>query len=355
MSMTIDRYEIDMLDVKNADAFLVHFFTDQGFEYVVLIDGGNYKDGETITQFIKDNYKQQYIDLAICTHCDKDHFGGIMYLLEQMRDRVKDHIYINKIWIHDPAEHVEYGMIKWSTDKQKVDVKARSVYDLNGGNLWDVLDELIKQNRIKWREPFSNPQSKNQESDWLVCFSVVGPTVEYYTSLVPEFRNDLKRKKGGYEFEEPEDINIHEADEMLNKRMDEAEDDPSSHNKSSVMVLFKPGMYKKYLFTGDASRESFDKLRGTALYNSLSNLTWLKIPHHGSIHNMDSTLVQHLCPGTAYVSTEKYNHYLSRSVVAAFQKVGTDIYTTNVHGSVCHMCNTTLHKGYSYADPLQHE
>ena len=80
-NMSIDRYEIDMLDVKNADAFLIHFFTTEGFEYVVLIDGGNYSDGERITQFIHDNYTQQYIDLAICTHCDKDHFGGIMYLL----------------------------------------------------------------------------------------------------------------------------------------------------------------------------------------------------------------------------------------------------------------------------------
>ena len=39
--MTIDRYEIDMLDVKNADAFLIHFFTKEGNEYIVLVDGGN--------------------------------------------------------------------------------------------------------------------------------------------------------------------------------------------------------------------------------------------------------------------------------------------------------------------------
>lgn len=351
-NMSIDRYEIDMLDVKNADAFLIHFFTTEGFEYVVLIDGGNYSDGERITQFIHDNYTQQYIDLAICTHCDKDHFGGIMYLLEQMRDNVKDHVEINKVWIHDPALHVKLGQVRWITKKQTLIVKARSVYDLNGDNLWDVLDELIAKNKIQWTEPFSNPINSKQESGWLGVLSVVGPTREYYASLVPDFRNDLQRKEGGYKYEEPEDIDITEADETLNKRLDEAIDDPSSHNKSSVMVLFKPNAFKKYLFAGDACRESFDKLKGTPLYNSLSHLTWLKVPHHGSIHNLDSTLIQHLHPLTAYISTEKYNHYLSRSVVTALKKIGTDVFATNIHGSMTHMHNTPLHKGYSYTDPM---
>lgn len=94
--MKIQKYEIDMLDVKNADAFLIHFFTDLNYEYVILVDGGNYGDGETIAQFICDKYAQNYIDLAICTHCDKDHFGGIMYLLEQMRDKVEDCVNIKK-------------------------------------------------------------------------------------------------------------------------------------------------------------------------------------------------------------------------------------------------------------------
>ena len=350
--MEIVKYEIDMIDVGNADAFLIHFFVKEGWEYVVLIDGGNYEDGEKISQFIRDNYEQKYIDLAICTHCDKDHFGGIMYLLEQMRDETQERVDISKIWIHDPALHVKLGQVKWITKKQTLIVKARSVYDLKGGNLWDVLDDLIDKNKIKWSEPFSNPSNEKQEANWLGVVSVIGPTVEYYTSLVPDFRNDLQRKEGGYAYEEPDDIDITEPDETLNKRMDEAVDDPSSHNRSSVMVLFKPSTFKKYLFTGDACRESFDKLLGTPLYNTLRHLTWLKVPHHGSIHNLDSTLVQHLHPLTAYISTEKYNHYLSRSVVTALKKIGADVFSTNVHGSMTHMHNMPLHKGYSYTDPM---
>ena len=69
--MKVTKYEIDMLNVKAADAFLIHFFNDENnYEYVVLLDGGYYDDGKTIAEFIRNNYSQHYIDLAICTHCD---------------------------------------------------------------------------------------------------------------------------------------------------------------------------------------------------------------------------------------------------------------------------------------------
>jgi hypothetical protein len=43
--MKVTRYEIDMLNVGAADAFLIHIFDDNtDYEYVVLIDGGNYED-----------------------------------------------------------------------------------------------------------------------------------------------------------------------------------------------------------------------------------------------------------------------------------------------------------------------
>lgn len=80
----ITRFEIDMLDVKAADAFLIHSFVENSpgleLEYVVLVDSGNEGDGEKILSHIKKYYRQQYIDLVIITHCDIDHYGGMKYL-----------------------------------------------------------------------------------------------------------------------------------------------------------------------------------------------------------------------------------------------------------------------------------
>ena len=159
--MTITKYEIDMLNVGAADAFLIHFFDDDNnSEFVVLIDGGNYSDGVEIAKFIKTHYKQNYIDIAICTHCDKDHFGGLIYLLEQQRDKGKDNMNIQEIWLNDPADHVELGQVKWIRKESTLVVKARSVYDNKGKNLIDVLVNVIrKDDGIKWLEPFSDADS----------------------------------------------------------------------------------------------------------------------------------------------------------------------------------------------------
>ncbi len=76
----ITKYEIDMLNVGAADAFLIHAYVEQPsgceFEYVVLVDAGNEKDGEVIFNHIGKYYTKKYIDLVIITHCDVDHYGG---------------------------------------------------------------------------------------------------------------------------------------------------------------------------------------------------------------------------------------------------------------------------------------
>ena len=54
--MKITKYEIDMLDVAAADAFLLHFWDDETkYEYVILIDAGNYEDGKKVAKFIHEH------------------------------------------------------------------------------------------------------------------------------------------------------------------------------------------------------------------------------------------------------------------------------------------------------------
>ena len=102
--MKVTKFEIDMLNVGAADAILIRCFNEQNYEYIILVDAGNKKDGEQITNHIKKYYQQQYIDLAICTHPDNDHIGGFEYVL--------DNIEIKEFWIHDPAAHVELEDVK---------------------------------------------------------------------------------------------------------------------------------------------------------------------------------------------------------------------------------------------------
>lgn len=353
--MKVTRYEIDMLDVKAADAILIHFFDDESNnEYIVLIDGGNYEDGGKIAKFIRTHYSQDYIDLAICTHCDKDHFGGLQYLLEQQRDNGKDNLNIREIWVDDPADHIELGEVKWIRTEETKTVKARTVFDLKGDNMMDILDKLGSNKKIIWHEPFSDALAHRQcpyvNSKWGGLIEVLAPSVKFYESLVPDFRNDLQK----IDYTRPED----EKDEteyvngkVINHAIEKAGDDPSSHNQSSVIIRFNPSDRQQFLFMGDAGKRAVDNMSQDTV-DSLTNTYWLKVPHHGSIHNMDSELINQIKPSVAYISTEKYGKYLNINIVKSLQKVGTKIYSTHKRNSFCHHKNTPTHKGYNSAEPL---
>ena len=56
-------------------------------------------------------YKQKYIDLAICTHCDSDHYGGFKELIEEHKKQKS--FSIRKFWIHDPYQHVNVDEVKY--------------------------------------------------------------------------------------------------------------------------------------------------------------------------------------------------------------------------------------------------
>ena len=353
--MKVTKYEIDMLDVKAADAFLIHFFNDENhYEYVVLIDGGNYDDGKTIAEFIRTNYTQHYIDLAICTHCDKDHYGGLIYLLEQQRDDGDDNMDIQEIWVDDPANHVELRKIKWYRKQETLDIEARSVFGLGDTNLMELIDELVDDKKIKFFEPFADADNYSVESyissKWSGLITIIGPTVDYYSDLVPDFRNDLQKKD--YETDENEDSSVELTEgQVYSKTLEGAGDDPSPHNQSSVIVKFVPDDEKVFLFMGDAGRKSFENMSKENI-DSIQNVYWLKVPHHGSKYNINNDMINHIHPKVAYISTEKYGHYLSKALVNALKKTGSDVYSTNVNGSMCHHHNTITHAGYSKAKPL---
>lgn len=51
--------------------------------YVVLVDTGNEGDDKKILNHVNTYYNQKYVDLAVCTHCDSDHYGGYKELIAE--------------------------------------------------------------------------------------------------------------------------------------------------------------------------------------------------------------------------------------------------------------------------------
>lgn len=141
--MVTEKYEIDMLDVADADAFLIRFYDENDTPYTVLVDGGRYTDGEKVQEFIRNQYNTYTINLAICTHCDDDHYGGLLWLVENMKNNPSNSVDIKELWVNDPGLH------SWASDYERrrsdiaVQKQARAVYTLqNGKNFLTTIEEL---------------------------------------------------------------------------------------------------------------------------------------------------------------------------------------------------------------------
>jgi beta-lactamase superfamily II metal-dependent hydrolase len=330
------RYEIEMLDVKAADAFLIHYVEDNGCSHIIMVDSGNYSDADKIIRHIRayydtvkiNNWTGYVIDYAVVSHPDDDHIGGFVHMLENIRDgRLKDFRF-NAFWINDPTKHefVPDDVVGVRTQKT-LDAKLKSVYDYKedaSKNLLDLID-LVGV----WREEaFAREFMRSPK------ITILSPTVEYYESLLPKFRNRLKfhwaleaLEENGYS----EDNDTSDT-QSLSRTLDNASDDNSAHNQSSIVFLLETDNGKKYLFTGDAGRDAFNHVP-QELLGSFKGVDWMKVPHHGSKHNLDSSIIKHVNPKVAYISTEKTGKYLNLCTVFALKKNNTEVYSTSQNRS----------------------
>lgn len=305
-------YEIEMLNVGNADAIILRYFNNQGTEYVVVIDAGNKNDGKKVVDQINRFTVQKYIDLAICTHPDNDHIGGFFYVIENMQ--------INRFWIHDPANHVDIQEVRKAISEASLTRKMNKITESIDNNI-NLLD-FIKRKGILHEEPFRGLKHPS------IPLTVLGPTIPFYENLLKTFRS-----VDGLFLEESileNDILDDYLTESLSEVLDE-DDDKSSENNSSAIIAFHPENGKKYLFTSDAGPIALQPVLD-GFFEWTKGLDWLDVPHHGSKKNLNSKLIAHFAPKTAFVSGKGKRKYPSPAVVNALKAVGSNVYSTAKSG-----------------------
>lgn len=321
--MEIKKYEIEMLDVKSADAFIIHIVDENDENHIILVDAGNFNDGQKIINHLRKYYESPKIDLAIVTHPDDDHYGGFFYLLDKIKKKTTDAIEIKEFWIHDPGKHISDKDVKfrWTTENAKAE--ATSVLELNGQNLL----KLILDMKINMIEPFAYCGEDYIFGHPDYNLVVLGPSEEYYKTLVPNFRNDLKPKNKTDEIDEDSTVTLKDG-KIYSQTLNEAGDDPSTHNQSSLIFAFVPTDNKKHLFMGDAGEAAFKNIP-KEFESYIKNVYWLKVPHHGSKHNLTNNMINTIKPKVAYISTEGIGNYLSQAVVNALKKANCTVYSTH--------------------------
>src|SRR3989344_4793153 len=338
-------YEIDYIPVGNGekagDAIALRFGnlagprTEQG---VIVIDGGFKESGEALVEHIKTHYGTDYVDLAISTHPDADHASGLCVVLERLR--------VGTLLMHKPWDHAadikSFFKNKTLTASGLEEKLEKSLQHAND------LEELAKKKNIPVVEPFRGVAGFNG------ALHVLGPSQEYYEKLLALFRETPEPKKElgilAPIFKVAEEAAKLIRDFWHIDLLDDDEETTSAENNTSAIILLTI-VGHKLLFTGDAGKTALHLAADYADSNriTLTDLTLLDVPHHGSKRNLSSKVLKRIRGQKASISapTDSDTHP-SKKVINALKKHGMTVYATK-GATLCHPYNAPVRVGWGPA------
>ena len=283
-------YEVDIIGVgqesKSGDAIAMRWgnlFGSRHEQKVVIIDGGFRDSGQDVVGRIKKYYRTNSIDAVISTHPDQDHVNGL--------DVVLDELSVRELWIHKPWKH-NRGLASKFADGRVTDSSLGERLRKSLDSASDLVAKAEKKG-IHIVEPFAGTTLYDQRE---LC--VLGPTRDYYESLIPEFdgmpatKNTIRSSLAEFTGTVAKAIRRFVSTWGVDALDDE--DTTSAKNNSSVITqLVVEG--RRLLFTGDAGVTALSHVAGQLVsYSQEAELRFIQIPHHGSRRNVGPMVLNRL-------------------------------------------------------------
>lgn len=347
-------YQVDFIGVgeesKSGDAIAIRWGNLRGLreqQHVVVIDGGFQDSGHQLSNHVKTYYGTDIIDAVVSTHADQDHINGLEAVLDQLR--------VRELWIHQPWHH-NHGLADRFADGRVTDHSLGQRLRQNLDTASDLVNKAAKL-KVHIVEPFAGTSLHNNGE-----FTVLGPSIEYYESLIPEFdgmpatkptvASRLTTLAGTVGRNMRRFVSAWGGDHL------DDEDTTSAENNSSVVSqLFVDN--RCLLFTGDAGitalSHAADQL---ALRTGVTELRFVQIPHHGSRRNVGPTILNRLIGPplpqgqsraiTAIASTSKKGEpkHPRKAVMNAFTHRG--VYAMATRGrTICHSHDAPQRPGWT--------
>jgi beta-lactamase superfamily II metal-dependent hydrolase len=349
-------YEIDFIGVgqesQSGDAILVRFGNMQGLrneQTIVLIDGGFKDDGQRIVDHIRLHYQTDIVDLVISTHPDQDHINGLEAVINELD--------VKELWMHLPWDHNQ-GLADKFHDGRITDnsISEKLKKALNKAH---ELYTLAVSKGIKVKEPFTGLLDTKGN------VKILGPSLEYYEDLIPEFDGMPETKSLSAIVEDA----FYKALTSIKKLFaswgdDQIQDDSSTsakNNSSAITQIIVDD--RRLIFTGDAGIDALnhaaDQLERCFFP---AEIRFIQIPHHGSRHNVGPSVLNRLIgnpvaagvtrPITAIASTAKQGEpkHPRKAVLNAFTHRGTKVLATRGVG-VRHHYNAPSRSGWTSLEP----
>jgi beta-lactamase superfamily II metal-dependent hydrolase len=325
--------EIDFLPVgdggDSGDAIAMRFTRpDTGGIAHVIIDAGFQDDGEALVEHVKNYYGTSQIDLAILTHPDGDHIGGMGKVIRGLN--------VSELWLHQIGAHGGSSL-----------PAAKAVHDLIG---------VATDNQTVVRESWAGAQRFGG------ALTILGPDKPYYETLVAEQLAEQDKR-----FASPVSKSLLEAARGLFERVTDAlnievpfsEKEVTPRNNSSMICLLRlEGDH--HLLTSDAGVPALSRAWSYGESVGITAVPALvQIPHHGSRRNASSAWLTRLLGGpgqaecrSAFVSvvpdSEKHP---SGKVINAYKRRGCKVVATAGAGKY-YFRGTPIRAGWSPAEGL---
>jgi beta-lactamase superfamily II metal-dependent hydrolase len=281
-------YEIDFLPVgdgeNSGDAIAMRFMRpDTGGYAHVIIDAGFQDDGKALVEHVKEYYGTPSIDLAILTHPDGDHIGGMGEVVRGLS--------VSTLWLHRIGAHGGSPL-----------PASGAVEDLIGVASAEGTEVL---------EAWAGAQAFGG------ALTILGPDRAYYDALVAE------QVAGGAPVTTAKGAILEAARGLWDRitgalpvEIPFAEKDVTPRNNSSMITLLQVDG-RTLLFTGDAGVPALERAWDNAESLGLADPpAFVQIPHHGSRRNCSSAWLDRLLGGTG--QSESRTAFVS--VVGASEK-----------------------------------
>jgi beta-lactamase superfamily II metal-dependent hydrolase len=331
-------YEIDFLPVgdgeKSGDAIAMRwgYLQDTNRQKVIIIDGGFRDSGEALVEHIRKYYGTNQVYCIFCSHPDRDHVSGLLPVIENLT--------VQNLMMHRPWNHTK-GIRDWFKDGRVTDnsVKEKLKDSLEFAY---QLELTASGKKIPICEPFT---SKLIDMGFNSTLQILGPTVDYYESLLPCFRGTPEPKETAFESVFNKAVNfaadaISWVTESLHIETLDDNGETSAENNSSAILLFRidgDGL----LFTGDAGIPALNYAVSFLEEQNCNfgSIKFIQVPHHGSKRNIGPSILNKIVGPklqyeyqikTAYVSASKDGapKHPAKKVTNAFRRRGAPVYGT---------------------------
>jgi beta-lactamase superfamily II metal-dependent hydrolase len=296
----------------------------------VIIDAGFEDDGEALVNHVKHHYGVSSIDLAILTHPDGDHIGGMGVVVRKLD--------VGTLWLHD--------------------LGARGGASLPAADAVDELIGVAAANGTAVAEPFAGSHGFGG------ALRILGPTEDYYEQMVGEQLavSPASRGRAALLAATRRGIERFLTALPMEVRFDDGEGTSPRNNSGIITMLEIDG--HRFLFTADAGvpalDNAWDYLGGTSL--GTRSPDFAQIPHHGSRRNASSDLLDRLYGNTgqsqtrwAYVSVSRDADakHPSPRVVNAYMRRGFGVIST-AGQSICYRSSDAPQRaGWGPVTPLE--